>query len=632
MSDNFVELKPFRFWCQKVLPLTYDESLSYYELLCKCVDYINKCIEDLNLLNEDVSELKLAMTALTEYVHNYFSSLDVQREINKALDKLAGNGFFDRLTANTVKKHEANSVSMDMLTQDIKDAMTGSSTPVVGDSSVYTDSIVDKAVDMYKLKHAMSDRSIKTNHMEKGYYSTSYEKLVFSEYSANRMIAIPVEYGEMYTIFRTIIDSYYEIVEIHGEFENDEPAYYVYNLETNGYRGYYYTPTNNHVTMIVITFHGASTSWTVQECFDALYVLKGIYDYNWYYWGDTTRSYRYTRPLGYNINLTDVMYNEKQGWAEGVLGAGETFKLAEPMDLIEIPSSLNGNVDISLSGMTYQQLLSIYNSISGISKEIIGYATADSEILQPDSNYPIWVYKLRTQAGNVRCRWENFEPMKILITSGVHGEEKGAPYCLAMLTKMMCNQNLNSLLREAYSNINIDIIPAVNPWGFSHQERYNQRGVDLNRNFSYHWTSGEHYGESALSELESQSVALYIEDHPYDYIIDWHEAEMQNGTYVATENRDLAAIHIHNCRKMYTSIFTRYNQYVINGDQGVAEYNTIASLANQMYATDNINNGVIFEQAWGPDEAKWRSRLLSVGFEMFANYLIELTRRFSNVY
>ena len=111
--------------------------------------------------------------------------------------------------------------------------------------------------------------------------------------------------------------------------------------------------------------------------------------------------------------------------------------------------------------MTYQQLLSIYNSISGISKEIIGYATADSEILQPDSNYPIWVYKLRTQAGNVRCRWENFEPMKILITSGVHGEEKGAPYCLAMLTKMMCNQNLNSLLREAYSNINIDIIPAV---------------------------------------------------------------------------------------------------------------------------------------------------------------------------
>ena len=28
----------FRFWCQKVLPLVYDDSLSYYEILCKVVD------------------------------------------------------------------------------------------------------------------------------------------------------------------------------------------------------------------------------------------------------------------------------------------------------------------------------------------------------------------------------------------------------------------------------------------------------------------------------------------------------------------------------------------------------------------------------------------------------------------
>ena len=35
------DLKTFNFWCQKVLPLVYDDSLSYYELLCKVVDYIN---------------------------------------------------------------------------------------------------------------------------------------------------------------------------------------------------------------------------------------------------------------------------------------------------------------------------------------------------------------------------------------------------------------------------------------------------------------------------------------------------------------------------------------------------------------------------------------------------------------
>ena len=31
----------FRFWCQKVLPIVYDDSLSYYELLNKVVDYLN---------------------------------------------------------------------------------------------------------------------------------------------------------------------------------------------------------------------------------------------------------------------------------------------------------------------------------------------------------------------------------------------------------------------------------------------------------------------------------------------------------------------------------------------------------------------------------------------------------------
>ena len=33
-------MKPFRFWVQTALPLVYDDSLSYYELLCKVIDYI----------------------------------------------------------------------------------------------------------------------------------------------------------------------------------------------------------------------------------------------------------------------------------------------------------------------------------------------------------------------------------------------------------------------------------------------------------------------------------------------------------------------------------------------------------------------------------------------------------------
>ena len=48
MIRNYHTLRPFRFWCQKVLPLVYDDSLSYYELLCKVVAYLNNTREDLS--------------------------------------------------------------------------------------------------------------------------------------------------------------------------------------------------------------------------------------------------------------------------------------------------------------------------------------------------------------------------------------------------------------------------------------------------------------------------------------------------------------------------------------------------------------------------------------------------------
>ena len=38
----------FKFWCQKVLPLVYDDSLSYYEVLNKMVVYLNQVIDNIN--------------------------------------------------------------------------------------------------------------------------------------------------------------------------------------------------------------------------------------------------------------------------------------------------------------------------------------------------------------------------------------------------------------------------------------------------------------------------------------------------------------------------------------------------------------------------------------------------------
>lgn len=97
---NYKSLQPFRFWCQKVLPLVYDDSLSYYELLCKVVDYLNKTMEDVETLHSDVTNLYIAYKKLQNYVNDYFSSLDVQEEINNKLDELVKNGTLTALLNN----------------------------------------------------------------------------------------------------------------------------------------------------------------------------------------------------------------------------------------------------------------------------------------------------------------------------------------------------------------------------------------------------------------------------------------------------------------------------------------------------------------------------------------------------
>lgn len=127
MSDNnninintpdigpYTQLRPFRFWCQKVLPLVYDESLSYYELLCKVVDYLNKTMEDVDQMITDMGEFQTAdrdfkteirdayiemgrkFDQLQIFVETYFDTLDVQTEINNKLDAMAASGYFNTL-------------------------------------------------------------------------------------------------------------------------------------------------------------------------------------------------------------------------------------------------------------------------------------------------------------------------------------------------------------------------------------------------------------------------------------------------------------------------------------------------------------------------------------------------------
>ena len=57
-----------RFWCYKVLPLVYDDSLSYYELLCKITAKINEMIPYVNEIESGVKQEVDAI--LTEWLND----------------------------------------------------------------------------------------------------------------------------------------------------------------------------------------------------------------------------------------------------------------------------------------------------------------------------------------------------------------------------------------------------------------------------------------------------------------------------------------------------------------------------------------------------------------------------------
>lgn len=95
-----IAVNKFQFYCQKVLPLVYDESLSYYEVLNKLTFKVNEVVEQLNIvednvvaLNEAVTELERRMTELEEAFEAFKADMEnrfaqLKQEIETEFEEL----------------------------------------------------------------------------------------------------------------------------------------------------------------------------------------------------------------------------------------------------------------------------------------------------------------------------------------------------------------------------------------------------------------------------------------------------------------------------------------------------------------------------------------------------------------
>ena len=79
-------VKAFRFWCHKIIPLVYDDSLSYYEFLCKVMQKLNEVIDSLNAQNEEIESFEREVRE--EFIR-------LREELTEEITRVVGEKFQD---------------------------------------------------------------------------------------------------------------------------------------------------------------------------------------------------------------------------------------------------------------------------------------------------------------------------------------------------------------------------------------------------------------------------------------------------------------------------------------------------------------------------------------------------------
>ena len=105
----------------------------------------------------------------------------------------------------------------------------------------------------------------------------------------------------------------------------------------------------------------------------------------------------------------------------------------------------------------------------------------------------------------------------ILLECSAHGFEKNSTYAVYYFLKdVLKNWSEDNILASIRRGVTLKIVPVSNPWGFDHNDRLNENGVNLNRNYwNPNWEPNEqgtsnYGGTEPFSEIEAQVIRDWI--------------------------------------------------------------------------------------------------------------------------
>ncbi len=105
--------------------------------------------------------------------------------------------------------------------------------------------------------------------------------------------------------------------------------------------------------------------------------------------------------------------------------------------------------------------------------------------------------------------------IRAVVLGSMHGDEKAG---LAVVDSLRKGRPVH--------DIDLWLVPTINPDGIAATRRQNARGVDLNRNFPHKWAplSGKYYsGKGPLSEPESRAFARFLDQVKPHFVVSFHQ-------------------------------------------------------------------------------------------------------------
>ena len=177
---------------------------------------------------------------------------------------------------------------------------------------------------------------------------------------------------------------------------------------------------------------------------------------------------------------------------------------------------------------------------------------------------------------------------EIMFDGGIHGDEVGGSQNIIMFARDLClGYGSNPTYTDLINNREIWLYLMVNPDGRVAMSRYNNNGIDCNRDNGYMW-NGEGLSTGAFSQVETKALRNCLFDNQFVVYTNYHsgtEILAYPWSYRSSAARDYA--HINQLASVYSTTsgyaYLQYGQgynimYPINGSTKDVQYGNLGNV------------------------------------------------------